>query len=95
MPQARRGSGRKPLLSPICRPALILSPWQHERNHAGKDFFIIVNRLLTIANGPQPGAYGWRIEPGAAEHNLRTGAIAPAYNDLTTVFFGCLAFTGI
>ncbi|MGB7276719.1 MAG: hypothetical protein WBD15_03085 [Pseudolabrys sp.] len=44
----------EPPISPIYRPALILSPWQHERNHAGKDFFIIVNRLLTIANGPQP-----------------------------------------
>src|SRR4029079_2626901 len=41
----------EPPTSPIYRPALILSPWQHERNHAGKDFFIIVNRLLTIANG--------------------------------------------
>src|SRR5262249_26464208 len=46
----------KPLLSPIYRPAVILSPWQHERNYAGKDFFIIVNRLLTIANGLSPMA---------------------------------------
>jgi hypothetical protein len=27
---------------------LILSPWQSERNHANKDFFIIVNLLLTM-----------------------------------------------
>ena len=25
----------EPHISPIYRPALILSPWQHERNHAG------------------------------------------------------------
>jgi len=29
--------------SPILSPVTILSPWQCERNHAGKDFFIIVN----------------------------------------------------
>src|SRR5690242_16522999 len=41
-----------PPTSPIYRPAFILSSWQHERNNAGKDFLIIVNRLLTIANHP-------------------------------------------
>jgi hypothetical protein len=57
MPQAHGTvAAAEPPISPIYHPALILSPWQHERNHAGKDFFIIVNRLLTIANGVGPGS---------------------------------------
>ena len=50
MPRARRGCARCTANTSIYRPAGILSPWQCERNHAGKDFLIIVNRLLTIAN---------------------------------------------
>jgi len=64
----------EPPISPIYRPALILSPWQHERNHAGKDFFIIVNRLLTIANGLSLGSVPAH-DGGRIEATLRLNAI--------------------
>ena len=34
----------------------ILSPWQYERNRSNKEFFIIVNRLLTIIVAMEPRA---------------------------------------
>jgi hypothetical protein len=34
----------------------ILSPWQYERNRGGKEFFIIVNRLLTMMIAMEPRA---------------------------------------
>jgi hypothetical protein len=100
MPQAHcTVAAAEPPISPIYRPALILSPWQHERNHAGKDFFIIVNRLLTIANGASsiliPLDNGGR---NGATLRLNTSCeqeLASAYGDLTTGIFRCLAFTGI
>jgi hypothetical protein len=64
----------EPPISPIYRPARILSPWQHERNHAGKDFFIIVNRLLTIANGLKP-AFVPTDDGGRIEATLRLNTI--------------------
>lgn len=54
MPERRHRYGHRAASSPIYRPVIILSPWQRERNHAGKDFLIIVNRLLTIANAVLP-----------------------------------------
>src|SRR4029078_755061 len=64
----------EPPTSPIYRPALILSPWQHEKNHAGKDFFIIVNRLLTSASGLSLGAVPAH-DAGRIEATLRLIAI--------------------
>ena len=83
MPQAHGTvAADEPPISPIYRPALILSPWQHERNHAGKDFFIIVNRLLTIANGVGPGFVptddGGRIEATLRLNTICEQELSPA-----------------
>jgi hypothetical protein len=83
MPQAHGTvAAAEPPISPIYRPALILSPWQHERNHAGKDFFIIVNRLLTIANGVGPGSTptndGGRIEATLRLNTICEQELSPA-----------------
>ena len=54
MPEGRHRYGCCAESSPIYRLMIILSPWQCKRNYAGKDFFIIVNRLVTIANAVPP-----------------------------------------
>jgi HPt (histidine-containing phosphotransfer) domain-containing protein len=54
MPEGRHRYGYCAASSPIYRLMIILSPWQRKRNYAGKDFFIIVNRLVTIANAVLP-----------------------------------------
>jgi hypothetical protein len=40
----------------LYRQQAILSAWHYERNRDGKDFFIIVNLLLTIAFPARAGA---------------------------------------
>jgi hypothetical protein len=42
--------------SPLYPSVCILSPWQYERNRSGKEFFIIVNRLLTMIVALAPRA---------------------------------------
>ena len=77
---------------PVYRPIVILSPWQCERNHAVKDFFIIVNRLLTIANAVhrpspvRPRLLVWAAKRpiGRYKFNLWLGD----YSALTTVAIG-------
>jgi hypothetical protein len=54
MPEGRHRYGYCAASSPIYHLVIILSPWQRKRNYAGKDFFIIVNRLVTIANAVPP-----------------------------------------
>jgi hypothetical protein len=45
------GADKKPLPARFDPLFFILSPWQYERNRGGKEFFIIVNRLVTMMNG--------------------------------------------
>jgi hypothetical protein len=80
--------------SQFYRPDFILSPWQCEGNHAGKEFFIIVNPLLTMkttgraADGRRMMAVELRPRCGRSPLRTRRGA------DAVTALLTIAAFAG-